>query len=277
MPIYRDPDEPEYEGIEPCPHLEEWTGADFMVTPSKLPVSTRTLILAHVQKSGAVLVQVKRGGDLFSSLGPRVNSSLARMRLSGAHKHQCLLLTCGVYVPDAQGEAWLGRLRYSAAENKPYIVSQPANDASMKAVYTELRRWGLRGGSYMPLASESDFLPFMCDLEKDLCTLPAIREVWPMLPEIHTTDPDDPLQELKLVRDKGLIMLAALIGPAKAKAALSAWGDLSTALMWLSNPETFEEHRDMYPEGIGPKTVAAVKSALGGSVERASEVQKEIQ
>jgi hypothetical protein len=89
-------------------NLEEITGADIMLSCSEIPVTTKALIKLHVEQ-GAILVQRKHGHDLSSSVGERLNMSLAKMQSIGATYPQCRLLFVGFMSVDKQGIATINK------------------------------------------------------------------------------------------------------------------------------------------------------------------------
>jgi len=75
--------------------LESLSGGDALVSIASLPPpSSEALLKLHLQ-SGAVLVQIKHGHDLSSSMGERLNTSLSRMHKAGAKPWQSILLFVG--------------------------------------------------------------------------------------------------------------------------------------------------------------------------------------
>lgn len=277
--IYYDPNEAQYQDVSaytPCADLEAQTGADYLVTPSRMPIRTAESLQTHIRKFNAVLVQVKRGLDFYSSIGTRINTALGRMADTGARKAQCVLVTTGYHLPDAEGVSVLGHLRYSQS-NEPYLHIQRQSGTRIlyESVLSELHRWSMRGGVYVPLPSTPALPHFLDVLEswlKDLERRPT-KEVYPDVPRWFD-ESDDPLQPITLIND-GRAVLASMrvgIGPKLASLCIETWGDAATALMWLSNPALYERAPEMYPSGIGKGKVNEVYKKLG----RALQVDPEI-
>lgn len=167
-----------YDSIEykVCPHLEEWTGADLMVSTKSFPVTTESLVLLHV-KSGALLVQRKSGMDLISSFGFRLNSSLERMRLTGAQQVQCVLLFIGSITENLEGKC---------------VVDGFKTDYTLPNVLGTIEGWVERGGVYSIIE------------KGNLGRWLAIKEHHLKVYEENRTKyiyPDAPFQELKSVKD----------------------------------------------------------------------------
>lgn len=273
--IYHDPDEAEQVECpgNPCPGLEATTGADFMVTPSQLPAASPELISIHIKKFRAVLIQVKRGYDLSNSIGGRLLGSLARMREIGADKNQCLLVSCGVFLPDRDGYVRDVIPRKSEG-GLPYVYASPIFSEprmQMTSLSTALAEWALFGGGYVPLHDDYALSPFLERLERLLIQARDEPEklLWPEVMRFEQA-PDKPFREIKLVRD-GRSLLAALpgIGPTKAQACADLWGSAADALPWLSDPDLYDKLPDSYPHGVGHKTVEKIRDFLGGTMQRA--------
>lgn len=274
--IYYDPNEAQYQDVgeaQPCPDLEAHTGADWLITPSRLPIRSTESLLTHITQLKAVLIQVKRGLDFYSSIGTRLNTALARMAATGARKAQCRLVTTGYHLPDADGVAVLGHLRYSTA-GEPYLKIQRQQGTRIlyQSVLTTLNHCD---AVYVPLPSVAAFPHYLQTLDEWLRDLEfrPVREVYPDAPR-WSEESDDPLQPVVLVND-GRAMLASMrigIGPKLATACIEAWGNAANSLMWLSNPALYARAPEMYPAGIGPAKVREVHRKLG----RALQVDPEV-
>lgn len=121
--------------------LEELTGADLMITNLTAPL-VPALLKAHIE-SGAILVQVKRGNDLPASVGPRANSSLARM------------IDAGTFAPWQRVLLFVGTLGYEAETGAAIINGihiSHLGPHTYWAVQGTLEKWVERGGiiSFLP-------------------------------------------------------------------------------------------------------------------------------
>lgn len=121
--------------------LEEMTGADLMITNLGAPL-VPALLQAHIN-SGAILVQVKRGNDLPASVGPRANSSLARM------------IDCGTFAPWQRVLLFVGTLGHDAETGAAIINGVHISHLGPHtywAVQGTLEKWVERGGivSFLP-------------------------------------------------------------------------------------------------------------------------------
>lgn len=223
-----------------CEHLEEWTGADIMVTVSKLPVTTQALVNLHI-KNGAILVQRKSGMDLISSMGERMNSSLERMRSAGAQQVQCVLLFVGSMTENADGKV---------------VVDGFTSDYTLANVVGSLEGWVERGGVYSCI--EKGKLGRWLAIKEHHLEVYQERKVKYIFPE-------SPMQELKGVNDWRItIATFPMMGVAKTNALYDAIvkskcdNTLLTALYWLTIDD------DLYKVGgIGSETVQAVRKWLG--------------
>ena len=91
----------------------------------------------------AILVQVKHGLDLSSSLGTRLKEELYRMQSAGAKTYQSILLFVGSFVSDDNGLAKINnQLTHNHHKKTTWIQVQAAIDM-----------WCIRGGSYRPIHS----------------------------------------------------------------------------------------------------------------------------
>ena len=129
--------------------LEEITGADFMLSPLPLPIAEGTIPL-HLEV-GAIMIQLKIGGDLFASLGSRLNMSLAKMNQFKCQQWQRVLLSS---IDTYHDENW-----YDTFE-------------------TVSRLWSLRGGVAMLTTDIEQWIETTTNKMKD--TNPKI--VYPVLP-----------------------------------------------------------------------------------------------
>jgi hypothetical protein len=176
--------------------LEELTGADLMITNLSAPL-VPALLSAHIN-SGAILVQVKRGNDLPASVGPRANSSLARM------------IDAGTFAPWQRVLLFVGTLGHDAETGAAIINGQHISHLGPHtywAIQGTLEKWGERGGSV-------SFLPRMAMLPgwvsiklghlQEYANEP-VKSVYKMYPALTETVDENVhgviLQKLKLIKD----------------------------------------------------------------------------
>lgn len=199
--------------------LERITGADIMVSTLKLPI-TEKLLPRHI-KAGALLVQRKSGEDLVRSIGNRILHSLAKMRSTGAAQWQCILLSTGFFIPNYKtGEVQVGKL--IDAEGIPDIAWYTVRWA-YKALATEIRRYHMRGGVYIPLTCDEEIVGWLKQAEADLIALRQnkVKQVWPDAKDYPPDPPDveDMLQELRPVTDwRRVFAQLDGVGPVRANA-----------------------------------------------------------
>lgn len=221
MTIFADPDENQVvakcreAGLEIIisPQLEAMTGADFVISPLSVPF-VPALLKEHIA-AGAVLVQMKRGLDLSSSVVDRMPASLARMHAVGARNSQCSLLFIGVLTCDVNGE---GKIN-----NQPI---QNFNGQSYWVVVSAMEKWMERGGVVTSL-SRLNLLPDWLILKekhlKEFHFVEPVHTVYDPTDPLYEVEPDDPLQELVLVKDwRKTLMSFPGIGKTKIEALLSA-------------------------------------------------------
>lgn len=262
-------------GAVTCSELESICGADILISPLKMPCTTTALIHKHIA-AGALLVQRKSGGDLPHSIGSRILSSLARMRSTGAHQWQCILLSTGIFIPNtATGNVWVGKL--AEQNGQPSILWQEVKWA-YKALATELRRYTLRGGTYIPLTCDEEIPGWCKQAEADLIALRKdnCKELWPDAKDYPPDPPldNDVLQELRPVTD-GRTVIASLkgVGPVRANALWdaikcykrdSAYPEptIGEALLWASAQDP-KIYKLPHVQGWGKGTRFAVRRQLG--------------
>lgn len=244
-----------------CTWLEEKSGADLMITPLSLPLVPATF--EKHMKSGAILVQVKHGGDFTNSIGERLNTAIAKMVECAPYCHywQRLLIITGVFIPDYEtGKMLVGAIGNSK-NGKVWIIWKDSGK-DIKAYYSSLRHWIFRGGSVQQLANANDLNEWLTDTEKDLKFIldNPTKEVWPN--NLTLYDPpmsDDPLQLPIRVTDFR-VTLATFpgIGPVRANELWHTLGpNAANILCWLSDPG------DAQVKGIGNETTKKIREYLG--------------
>lgn len=288
MPIYIDSTEgrntsvlPDIPSAKVSTTLEMLTGADILISPLTMPCTTPSLVTKHI-KAGAILVQRKSADDLVHSIGNRILFSLAKMRDTKACQWQCILLSTGFFVPNfSSGTIWVGRLLQDNP-GQPGIIWHNV-DWQYKALATELRRYAMRGGTYIPLTCDEEIPSWCRQAEEDLIKLKQdnIKELWPDAKDYPPDPPlaEDVLQELRPVTD-GRVVLSQFsgIGPVIAN---SIWDTirktnkewhpfhdydneptLGQAIFWAStcDPELYKLPRI---PGYGKGKRAAVRKQLG--------------
>ena len=252
---------PVVEGSISVTGMEEICGADAMVSTLKIPPRTKTLIQKHAD-SGALFIQIKRGGDLPSSIGDRLNLSLAKMfEVKTKFAGQRILLVTGLFCYDKDGKVLVGNVVNTSGKS-PYVKWYDAYGGSWKALITAVRMWALRGGvNIISLPIAGNISDWLHGAERDL---ESFKEK-PFKDIIaHTDFPDDPpepkdiLQLPRRVTDFRRVLAACPgIGPARANILWEAANhDPITAILYLL------EKRDVV-KGIGDKTIASNREFWG--------------
>ncbi len=225
--------------------LEEITGADFMISQLSIPTTTPTLIEKHIE-SGALMVQRKHGLDLSSSVGERLNSSLAKMVATGAKQSQCILLFVGFLTEDDEGFAVINKQR----AHMPFLSVQGA-----------ISKWHDRGGVYENL-SRPKSLPEWCRMKlrhlNEYKQLPIKR----VLQKPAKIEEFNSLQIPVLVEDgRNLLIVLPGIGLKTANILFKEFdGNVSEILCWLSDTDMKTKQKI---KGIGPKTVENFRKFIG--------------
>jgi len=156
------------------------------------------------------------------------------MRATGAAQWQCILLSTGIFLPNYEtGDTWVGSRKYQ--KGKPFVFWKEVK-WNYKALATELRRYTMRGGVYVPLTCDEEIPGWLKQAESDLLELRGgSKELWPSAKDYPPDPPlpEDPLQELIPVTD-GRVVLAMLdgVGPARANS------------LWQAMREYYAEYRD---------------------------------
>ena len=243
--LRKDSTMPDLDGITISDDLESRTGADFMVSPMEMPITTDTLLQMHI-KGGAIFVQRKHGRDLASSIGERMNSSLSRMLKWGAIRPQCVLMFIGIL---------------NCNRNNNAVINKQQTGKSYWSILGATQKWVDRGGSFVTLHRASLIEPW-CKMrirQMQEYRKKHTKEIWPASPEVMANDKF--LQTLQPVYD-GRVLLASIPGiGAKAANLLHEEfrGDIAAALCWLSQPYSKEKSK---VKGIGPKTFESARRYL---------------
>lgn len=234
--------------------LEAMTGGDMLISPLdlSLPITLNPDLILHktvLQQHcmAGWLVQRKSGLDLVHSIPSLTQNILPRMRV---WSKWCWLLSTG----------WYER---NDSSNVSFGGNRLATEVAWNALQGGLLAWQLDGGYYASLAN-------------DALVAPWLEQVDSMLQDWHDQGgrPDKwvshkPTREvLRADNEPALAVLMALpgIGITKARACLAIWETAVVSLLWLSQPELYEVDPDLYPDGIGLKTVQAINVCLGGAI-----------
>lgn len=190
--------------------LEDWSGADCLISPIDMPCSKPALMKEHIAE-GACLLQIKRGFDLPASIPDhRLSLSLAKMVQMVPNAAQRWMIFIGILTnKEGDGEAWIDGRR--VRDNVPSV--------DYKACMTAIRRWQMRGGRYANVPRLSDFGAWVKDFEADLVHFKEhpVLDVYP--PKVTMQEEsDDPFQMLKPVTDWRVMLVSsgAGIGPVMA-------------------------------------------------------------
>jgi len=231
---------------ETSPILELMTGADVMVSPfDGVPAMTEKLVVKHLN-AGAMLIQRKTHCDLASSVGYRLNESLARMIVWTTRPSQRVLLFIGILEVGVNGEA---------------IVNGNTCDPplSWKSAQGAIDKWCDRGGVYRSLPESRLVGEWLAMQEQHLREYvdQPIKYVFPndVLREI---DLSDPAQQLITVKDwRRTVATLPGIGPELAGRIFESSVSFGVAMMFLTDPEAAG-----LIKGIGPKTIQNIRDYL---------------
>lgn len=236
---------PDLDGAVISDDLESRTGADFLVSPLTMPITTDTLLRKHL-KNGAILIQRKHGRDLASSIGARLNASLAKMLTWGAIRPQCVLMFIGVITCNRNNNA---------------VIDGQQTGKSYWSILGATQKWVDRGGSFVSL-SRAGLIETWCKMRIRHLTeykKKHTKEIWPLAPEVEAYDKF--LQVLQPVYD-GRVLLASIpgVGPKAANLLYESFnGDIGSALCWLTYPHVKGKTKI---KGIGPATVKKARKYL---------------
>ena len=228
--------------------LEAITGSDLMVSRLSIPATNRTLITRHIQ-AGALLTQVKFGEDIASSIGDRLNESLARMVENHARQCQCVLLFVGILTADASGKALInGR--------KTHL------EHDYHAVKRAMSKWVLRGGVVHELSREGLLEQWCKDQERLLndCFEHSVKHVY-QLGDYPDSPPvnDDPLQlPLRVTDGRRLLINLPGLGIELVERVWAYAGDTKSCLRFLTDTRSAGQ-----VEGIGSGKIAKIRAYIG--------------
>lgn len=236
---------PHCDGELLTPRLEEFSGADYMLSAVDFEVTKRYHVQEHLE-SGAVLIALKVGGDLLSSVGDRLKGHLVKMLSFECYPCQRGLLGVG-YNLEVLGQVYIGEQSASTANVfgiEAKKIFKGGYTPNFMALNTSQLRWILSGGVIYPT------VPRLADLPTALAALEReVIETHKDPSRYHfdtlTKVPDQPnpnkqsLQVLVAVPE-GVNILAAMPGIG-AKRALEYYefysGDLMVAIINLTSPD----------------------------------------
>jgi hypothetical protein len=184
-----------------------------MVTLRRFPATNETLIRKHVE-SGAILVQLKFGSDLISSItDERINIALARMIEAGTTRpHQRVILGAGLYLPDlSTGKTLCGQVVKQTAGRVIIKWRSSEPEVDYRALATIRRRIAMRGGVFVNLTCDEEVVGELYAMESDLKFISSrdTKELLhlPQFPP-DPPDPTDPLQVPIEVKGARLVIAA---------------------------------------------------------------------
>ena len=238
---------------EELPHLEAMTGGDFLVTAYESPIGDlgdednpepeRRLKEACAKGN---LIQRKHGLDLTASIVDK------RLFHAG--------LRMGRWT--APYRAWLVVIGCISESNNKAVIGGQASGLRYTAVIGALDWWsdphGSVGGAVTILDSPDKLESWTLGMER---RLKAAAKKPKSDPEPVYKPPD------RTFYDPQWAWLATLetlpgIGPKRAKILGQHFGDLATALHWMSRPDLYKENRGNYPKGISLPMIIKIHKYL---------------
>lgn len=232
-------------GASKVENLEQWSGADLMLSRLTMPCKTRALLDKHID-AGAILVQLKVGEDLAASVGDRLNDSLARMRSVTKRTASHWLLFIGVLGCDKEGSATINGYRSRGS-------------LSFATIDGAIVGWMARGGVYYTLP-RIEMLDAWCHaMERRLAAYDAHQYHYAFSQQDMPDDFDTPLQIPVRVTDARRVLIGFKgLGPETVNKVWKHCGDFKAALMFLTDPSSAG-----VIEGIGAKTIASIRRQCG--------------
>jgi hypothetical protein len=245
----------------PLPDLEARTGADVMVSPSGLPRPVNDKLLAINIQQGAILIQVKFGQDIASSIvDGRLVEALSRMLKSRAQTWQAVLL-------------YIGQLGYDSTQGMATIdgqLSLAEPPLTWNAVQAALMIWVKRGGSLdMPLPSGECVPMYLATHQKQLDLIKDgkdTRLIWPTKPAFYNemeTEAGTTLleqwkaaQKVERIEDIRVLLCAipdANIGPERATATLEYMRENGYREDFSGFMQLLDDNKFIKVPGIGKK------------------------
>lgn len=221
-----------------------------LISIAAYPVRTEALLIKHIE-SGALLVQHKDSLDVITSLGERLDDSLARMCSIAFRQYQRVLLTIGLFA-EHRGE-----------------VCVNGHDTGVKWIQYQgaMSKWGKRGGC-IENVDKAALIPAWCELQLKHLQEMRDKPLKPVYQRGRMPDGaamvDDPLQLCIPVRDaRNTLISIPGVGP-----ELAEWlwrvtgGNLGYALTLLTHPEAATLHDDK-PRNLGPALIGKCRAYFG--------------
>lgn len=243
------------QNVKSCPELEQLTGADLLITRTGMPVND-CLIAKHIE-AGAILVQLKFGSDLTSSITDgRLKDCIERMRIA-PYASQRRLIYIGILAADKRGNAQL---------------DGQTSHMSYTSVIRALDRFQHRGGTYTNVYHERWLPQVLADMEQEMMRF-GVEEEW--FPSAPTFESDDVLEPTAKVSD-WRPALAAIpgIGPVKATNLRDAMLEADAAdcyaqaLVWAAADKHERKEMRIKIPLWGDRTHRAVREfILGGDLD----------
>ena len=240
-----------------CPFLERVTGADMMISIAPYPVRTEALLLKHIE-SGAILVQHKDTMDVITSLGDRLDESIARMCTIAFRQYQRVLLTVGIF-----------------AEHNGGLVCN-GHDTGVKWVQYQgaMSKWGKRGGVIENLDKRS-LIPQWCEMQvkhlNEMSGAGTVKQVYQRSRMPHDAPKqnengefDDPLQLLIPVQDaRNLLLSLPDCGPATVEWLWKMSGHNAWLALQIATHSEWYKHLPDKPRSFGPAFIRKAQAYLG--------------
>lgn len=226
--------------------LEADTGADFMLSRLSVPCKTRSLLDRHID-GGAILCQLKIGEDLASSVGDRLNDSLARMRSITKRTASHFLLFIGTIGCNNEGSATINGHRTH-------------RNISFATLDGACIGWIARGGVYYALPRIEMLDGWAHAMERRLGEYDANQYHYAFNQQDMPDDLDEPLQIPVAVRDSRRVLIGFRgLGPNLVNRVWDyCGGDFKACLAFLTDPMSAGKVQD-----VGVKTIASIRRQCG--------------
>lgn len=233
-----------------CTFLERETGADMLISVAPFPIRTVALLHKHLD-AGAILVQHKDTLDLVSSLGERLDDSIARMCSVAFRQYQRVLLPVGIF----------------AEHNGELVVNGHNSGVKWIQYQGAMSKWNKRGGVIENVDS-ARLIPAWCELQLKQLTELLANPVKPVYQHERMPDSapmqDDPLQLCIPVKDaRNVLVNIPGVGP-----TLTEWlwrvtdGSLAHCLTLLTHPDAATLYDDK-PRNLGPALIGKCREYFG--------------
>ncbi len=232
---------------QPLPGFEERTGADVMISISSAPKPSTDFLLSLQIKRGALLVQLKFGHDLISSLlDGRYKASQQKMIATGAHYTQIVLLFIGVVSEHKNSNELMinGQLARD--------INPLAKNLTYSHYLTQRSLWAKRGGVFETIATSHKLVVWIESATKAMeeCRRYPVRNVW------------ESRQKLVLVDDwRNMLLSLPGLGEVKIMAIYDRLEDKS----WHGFEASLKDDTLLDVPGIGSGTIENIKQYLKGN------------